>query len=110
MDILIKNMEMPKNCYECRFHSMQNVMHKACVVHLCYAQEIGQSCNEGEMPTKLHDGCPLVALPSHGRLIDADEFKASIHMNHLGKFATNRDVQVLYKLLNNAETIVEATE
>lgn len=51
-----------------------------------------------------------VALPSHGRLIDADEFKASIHMNHLGEFATNRDVQVLYKLLNNAETIVEATE
>lgn len=46
----------------------------------------------------------------HGRCIDADEFKASIHMNHLNKFATNKDVQVLYKLLNDAPTVLEAKE
>lgn len=57
----------------------------------------------------------LEKLPSieieepHGRCIDADEFKASIHMNHLNKFATNKDVQVLYKLLNDAPTVLEAS-
>lgn len=50
------------------------------------------------------------ALEPHGRLIDVDEFKASIHMNHLDKFATQRDVQVLYKLLNEAPTVLEASE
>ena len=79
----------------------------------------GKSCiltlfGEGGVIQHFEDKALLVGkwkvLKTHGRLIDADEFKASIHMNHLGKFATNRDVQVLYRLLDKAPTVLEATE
>lgn len=93
-DILIKGMELSEFCYDCPLHNSEygycNILDRATI----------------EPPRS----CPLVEVKPHGRLIDADEFKASIHMNHLGKFATNRDVQVLYKLLDEAPTVLEATE
>ena len=96
-DILIKNIEMPESCITGK------------IPYYEYCPFFGD-CSKASAKTERPSDCPLVALPSHGRLIDADEFKASIHMNHLGKFATNRDVQVLYKLLDEAPVIVEATE
>ena len=53
MSVLIKNMEMPKNCHECP---------------LLYVTSI---C-DGSMP------CPLVTVPPHGRLIDADALEKDI--------------------------------
>ena len=78
-----------------------------------YAKEMRKQSPFNAHPIDyIPDGCRIIGeIPDrHGRLIDADEFKASIHMNHLGKFATNRDVQVLYRLLDKAPTILEASE
>ena len=97
MDILIKGVKMPKKGQYLQILIAENG--EMSYEHVYY--------NSPSAGFKLHKS-KAVALPSHGRLIDVDEFKASIHMNHLDKFATNRDVQVLYKLLNNAPTIVEA--
>ncbi len=107
MDILIKGIEMPKNCHECRFHSMQDVMYKACVIHLCYAQGIGQNCYVDEVPTKLHDRCPLVALPKHGRLTDLD--KLYEHEKYNVQEALF-DADEVLEDLKNAPVILEASE
>ena len=44
MSVLIRGIEMPKNCFTCRFKNLE----------ICY------------------EGCPLIEVPPHGRLIDAD--------------------------------------
>ena len=56
MSILIKGMEMPKSCWDCF----------ACHDGLCI---INQKIDGHRTVTH---SCPLIALPPHGRLIDAD--------------------------------------
>lgn len=67
MSILIKGMEMPTSCGECDLCA-------------CYVREDGTEENY-RCPITMypihnfderHERCPLVELPPHGRLIDAD--------------------------------------
>ena len=51
MDILIKNMGMPENCGKCFVGNRE----------IC------------------SDKCPLIAIPEHGRLIDADVLEKQIN-------------------------------
>lgn len=62
MDILIKNMDKPKSCDDCRF-TEQGQGYLTCAITGNYAID------------STYKSCPLVALPLHGRLIDADAFK-----------------------------------
>ena len=66
MSILIKGMEMPHDCEEC----------KLCVIIPVGDYEILRKCvalnRRAEYVIRRKD-CPLVELPPHGRLIDADE-------------------------------------
>ena len=54
MSILIKGMEMPTSCAFCRFNGAY-----------CYAK--------GDEDAHSTLSCPLIPIPAHGRLIDADE-------------------------------------
>lgn len=69
MSILIKGMEMPKNCGFCPF-CRKTVTE--------WGSIYSADCIIRKMPIKfseldLRDGlCPLIELPPHGRLIDAD--------------------------------------
>ncbi len=68
MSILIKNMEMPKSCYDCVLtHSFFRDMH-------CANLE-GMSGFVGPLPhtDDRHPDCPLVLVPPHGKLIDGAE-------------------------------------
>jgi len=82
-DILIKNMEMPKSCEDCPFTK------KVCDIYFtdkktgvktpCHYVD---SCSlTGSWFDPFSDDspkpCPLVLVPEHGRLIDADELLAS---------------------------------
>lgn len=64
MSVYIKGFEMPKSCNECRFF----------VDAWCYALEVDDWRNAYNKPQegKRLDGCPLIPVPDHGRLIDAD--------------------------------------
>ena len=63
MSILIKGMEMPISCNECRF----------AVDGWCYAYP--KQANGDALNRRVRTNwCPLIELPPHGRLIDADEF------------------------------------
>ena len=63
MSVYIRGMEMPSNCFECRF----------AVDGWCYAAE-KQDNRDYLRETHRANWCPLIEVPPHGRLIDADEF------------------------------------
>lgn len=90
MSILIKGLNMPKNCVSCRWH------HRTCVCALT-----GMVTNTGK-------DCPLVEVPTpHGPLVDADELKATFcaECNHT---ITCEDCDIDYHIGRLAPTIIEA--
>lgn len=65
MSVLIRNMEMPKSCYECKLDLRTDV----CLAFCEWNAEHPYSIRATD---RLPD-CPLVELPEkHGRLIDVD--------------------------------------
>lgn len=82
MSILIRGMEMPKNCKECRF--CVNGFTDDAPMYECAVQSyenVSVLVESGGKPFDFRpDWCPLTELPPHGRLIDADKFKADYSM------------------------------
>jgi len=74
MGVYLPNMEMPKNCFDCMFHwhgdgttycLAQSKMHDL--------HHIKWQCKGYEEQMKYREPtCPLISVPPHGRLIDAD--------------------------------------
>lgn len=91
MSVLIKGMQMPKNCSECPVA----LSGKYCRINQTYTTYI-------KLPLRPHH-CPLVELPEHhGRLIDANELEPDADYDD-GEFWAYSITQVC-----NAQTIVEA--
>ena len=82
MSILIKGMEMPRDCEECRFSEVIDGL--GCIVtHLVILRRYGQDKPKW---------CPLIEVPTpHGRLIDAGELLERVE-----------------EYLNNTPSIIEA--
>lgn len=68
VSVLIKGMEMPKNCNDCPL----NYDSIDCMVADIALREKG--CGDFLFEHERSSKCPLVPVPPHGRLIDADEF------------------------------------
>lgn len=75
-DILIRGMEMPKSCDVCPFVGTNDDLMSDDYRYLyCGFPYMGQYVTDYEATR--HADCPLVPFPEgHGRLIDADAFKA----------------------------------
>ena len=86
MSVLIKGMEMPTSCAFCRFYGAY-----------CYAK--------GDEDAHSTAPCPLVPVPPHGRLIDADALTLP-----RGFFESVTNVPRFYDWLANAPTIIPAEE
>ena len=97
MSVLIRGMEMPFTCLTCDFHKC--------------AGGVGDFCSltksrQFRFKNRPKD-CPLIELPPHGRLIDADAL-----MNHevlLPMYGGNMPI-VYSSYIRNALTIIEAEE
>jgi hypothetical protein len=79
MSVLIKGMDMPKSCDDCWFE---------------YAYEI---CT----PETKYENCPLVKLPPHGRLVDADVIMSGVD---------DGDDVIFVWAITDAPTIIPAEE
>ena len=66
MSILIKDMEMPKNCGECPFIFTSWGIEYYC--HLAESSTSAEYVGREKMAN-----CPLIELPPHGRLADLDQ-------------------------------------
>ena len=66
MSILIKDMEMPTRCWDCLLNTYG----------YCMASDEHSDIIPSDTP--IPGWCPLVSIPPHGRLIDADALRQSI--------------------------------
>lgn len=67
MSILIREMEMPKSCYDCYFCRIYDEPNQG---YFCIP--LFADLHRTDFTKKRIDACPLVEVPPHGRLIDAD--------------------------------------
>ena len=93
--ILIKNMKIPKSCGECLDIGWHYVFD-------CRLDD----AEEGErLPN-----CPLVPVPPHGRLIDADTLKASlVFAEETAEWAVPA-LRVVLMIIDKMPTIIPASE
>lgn len=81
MSILIKGMEIPKRCYDCRM--LEGDQYDG----FCHAADKWMDSDwwswytfeEGDVDYSKPVNCPLVPVPPHGRLIDADAYEELLH-------------------------------
>ena len=69
MSILIKGMEMPTSCAKCKLFGEYGC---------AFIGAVGYALTEG----RRSKDCPLVPVPPHGRLIDADEADSRFTPNY----------------------------
>ena len=111
MAILIKGMEMPKNCAYC-----------PCEHYECGL--MGDEHNGVDVTTyfegdKRHPGCPLIKVPPHGRLIDADALANNMGVSGCKSHRNRNDPNYMYdhntlmryeimQTIDDAPTIIES--
>lgn len=88
MSILIKGMEMPRNCWECEFN-------KSTFDRMDFCTLTNKQYNWGlsERPSD----CPLIEVPLHGRLIDADELLERFNVLQKQKDMYGREVSSCFE-------------
>ena len=100
MGVYIKGMEMPTSCMLCPFcvEEADPANGEMCMV----TGTLMPPCTRERL-----DSCPLVSVPPHGRLIDADEFlKRAIGTKCFrGDYAL-----MLEELVGESTTIIQAEE
>ena len=100
MSVLIKGMEMPNKCMECACSGTYEDGLWVCEI-------------EAELLTytELEDGkpewCPLVPVPDHGRLIDADALTVQTNQHYA---VLEDDWYITVRTIDNAPTIIESEE
>ncbi len=88
MSILIKGMEMTTNCYVCPFCDY--------VAARCDAVK-GKPYTPESRYEKRADFCPLLPIPPHGRLIDADALLARFEKEEKAADEHGRDFSFSFK-------------
>ncbi len=111
MGIYLPNMEMPKNCIECRFR-----LYEYCDLQRqdVYAVNI----MDYVLSLERHPDCPLIEIPTpHGRLIDKDKLRHDLFVNFDGQripfydcdnFPTKISYRDLHSILAEQKTVIEA--
>ena len=102
MSVLIKGMEMPESCSVCKLSTRTHHGEIICKLLNMYASD---SQREYE--------CPLVEVPPHGRLIDADEFgkaleMAETHARDRGFSENARKFEIFRYRLGKETTVIPA--
>ena len=103
MGVYIKNMETPTTCRDCRLSTFTDFDS----MPFCNVTMDDICFNDWE--TKRCDNCPLIPVPKHGRLIDADALDADLEWQdmHTGEWDA---VGFSIEEIENAPTIIPAEE
>ena len=96
MSILIKGMEMPTSCTACRFRDGV----------WCRAYP-GRVVQDAYKSRTRDDDCPLIPVPPHGDLVDAQE---QMRLMQSCEYDTYDDYNRAFDMLDNAPTIIPASE
>lgn len=96
MGIYLPNMEMPKSCYECPLQDDECFGSIKCRYAKTWGSEEMRAVD-----------CPLVLVPPHGDLIDAEE---EMRLMQSCDYDTYDDYSRAFDMLDNAPTIIPAEE
>lgn len=108
MSLLIKGATVPETCFECMAIDGLHLIIKELGGHCPMAEYMIDprifNARKGRWLT-----CPLVEVPPHGRLVDADALKATFcaECNHT---ITCEDCDIDYHIGRLSPTIIEAEE
>ena len=109
MSVIVKSMEMPKNCSDCPLNYDQ----MSCIVTgTRWWSDTMVLMGFDSDKERLHD-CPLIELPPHSRLIDAtfeENHYASMLLNPTPD-VTEQDkhkARIIIEALRMAQTVIEA--
>ncbi len=95
-DLLIKGVEMPKCCCDCKIFSGEG--------YLCPLLEDSAHWLETVRNKRVAD-CPLVEIPTHGRLIDADSLIEYINE----ELKSSEYIQRMFRrIVKSRPTVIEA--
>lgn len=109
MSILIKGMEMPKNCNECdlskRWHSSMGD-----IIDCKRIGTVGSAFDDPYMILVVrHPNCPLVEISTpHGRLGDLDKLKAQYVHGKANDEIESAWISNIRRAITNAPTVIEA--
>ena len=118
MSVLVKGVQMPKNCKECPFlfdNDACYAMNKPNAMFLplvCNGSTDEYPLNEFPYWEKRVDWCPLVEVPTpHGRLIDADALAFSrVRIAHEDGTIGGYNAVVMSSEIKHAPTVIEEEE
>lgn len=96
MSVIVKGMEMPKNCAECRFWSVCE-----CLSDFEDYVSVLEAVDDGDLVRD--SDCPLIEIPTpHSDLVDRDDLIAEYDHQHKGPAGGARRIMV------DAPTVIEA--
>ena len=102
MSILIRGMEMPKSCFNCKMMGVKAVNEIEIMKYCCFLRKTALGVNRRK-------DCPLIEVPTpHGRLIDAEALQLEAYNRLFDIHADERDVAFVNFLLGEAPTIIES--
>jgi hypothetical protein len=104
MSVLIKNMKMPENCGCCDL----TIWDSNNGDYRCFFT--GKYTSASASDRKRNTDCPLVEVPPHGRLIDADAFLKENWYFADKDFIDSRYDTTLRELVADAPTVIPPKE
>lgn len=90
MSIIVRGMEMPKNCGSCPLRRINE--------NRAWCYRTGEYIDFNKEFDGRKNNCPLIEVPPHGRLIDADAIQAH-EIDIYGK---------RLRVIDEAKTVIEA--
>lgn len=103
MSVLIKGMKMPTRCIACQL----NYDSVACILTGSRFYKCNTEFDPGE--ERLSD-CPLVSVPPHGKLIDADKLVDSFEPSDFWNSDAEDNCFAAVRIVHSAPTIIPADD
>lgn len=101
MSIVIRGMEMPTSCHNCELSAKVDLSYGIGYCCQLLAEMIGNNFER-------KSNCPLIPVPPHGRLIDADALLLKIDCHGTNKFGIlDEDIR---EFINEVPTVIPAEE
>ena len=117
-DLLIKGMEMPECCNECPLLLAYGSRLENKIIHHCMGRlpEDSRFADDADLTERPKEGCPLVEVKAHGRLIDADELVGNISDTYCEECPKTKPIMCkaceyedIMDDIENAPTVLEAS-
>ena len=101
---MIKEMKMPQSCEECIFSDVYSYPPHYDDEYICGINYASMSYEQAKMR---HVDCPLIEVPEHGRLIDADALIINLMDRGIEGLQTE-DLHEIQQAIEDAPTVIPA--